>query len=362
MSVEIISDKLTKLAINTEYYSERVTIRDWVNFAENPIRPDILILDLDLSNRTNENGRIPPFFSNIQEIRDCFNRLKSNIIPLLESGRIVIAISSKRTGLLDLSNVDSQSWLDSLQVVQLVQNESARGIEIESASDSINGYFDFVDYSDIGVRIENEVVGNPEILARNEVNGEPFAVALDEYLDPNGIPRQMNGKLVILPQPTQFNIGFEPLIDSLVRVGESYFDSDNSGEMDQSGGELLLHREIFDEELIARCSSQFNHGQYQDAIQNAFIVVEERIRKMGDYSYDMNGVDLATNAFNPDSGELSFGEIESEKRGIMHLYRSGFMAFRNPSSHRFLDDLDRIQAYHILAYANMLLQLLEENQ
>jgi uncharacterized protein (TIGR02391 family) len=361
MDVEIVSDKILKIAQQGDFNSDSIAVRNWLEFSESAVSPDILILDLDLSEHTNDNGVVPTFLSNIQELRECFRGLRENIIPFLESGRVVIALTADRTGLMDFSNVDSLSWLDRLQSINLVQNENKNGVETVSDLEPVMRYFDCVELYDIGIRVEDGIVTDADILARNPVNREPVAIAADEYLDPNGIPRQMKGKVVLLPQPTDLNVGISEFVFSLVNIGNSYLETGETESIDSEQGQLRLPSEIFDEELIARCSQQFNQENYQSAVQNAFIALEERIREQGGFSYDINGVELVTEAFKPDGGPLSFGEINSEQQGIMQQYRSAFMAFRNPSSHRFLEDLDKVQTYHLLCYANMLIQMIKEN-
>lgn len=89
-------------------------------------------------------------------------------------------------------------------------------------------------------------------------------------------------------------------------------------------------------------------------------MLEEQIRDEGGYSQDITGTDLATEAFNI-GGPLSFGETDEEKKGVMHTYRGAFKCLRNPSAHRFLDDLSEDEAYSILSFANLLLMWLEDN-
>lgn len=117
---------------------------------------------------------------------------------------------------------------------------------------------------------------------------------------------------------------------------------------------------LFDEEIISRCSKHFNQGEYQTAIYKAFLVLEERIREEGGFPPELVSTELATRAFHYDDGPLSFGETDAEQEGIMNLYRSGFQSFRNPSNHRFLEDLDVQRTYQILTLVNLLLTLIEE--
>ena len=119
--------------------------------------------------------------------------------------------------------------------------------------------------------------------------------------------------------------------------------------------------ELFDDELISQCLEQYNLGNFQSAIQNAFIVLEERIRKQGDLPQDKVGRELAQMAFEPDSGPLRFGATGAERAGAKNLYVGAIMTYRNPSSHRFKSDLDRKQSYNILCLVNLLLMSISDD-
>lgn len=121
----------------------------------------------------------------------------------------------------------------------------------------------------------------------------------------------------------------------------------------------LLQR--LDRRLQNRSLKHIEDDDCQEAVHNAFIVLEEAVRKKGDFGPDEYGTDLMTEAFKPEGGVLSFGETGSEKEGLMHLYRGGVQTFKNPGSHRFMDDLDRRQALNILFFVNELLTLLEKS-
>lgn len=129
------------------------------------------------------------------------------------------------------------------------------------------------------------------------------------------------------------------------------------GELDMD-----LPNDFFDEELANRCFHHFDRGDYQDAIQNAFIVLEERIRSTAGISQDIVGNELCQQAFDPDGGPLATGETGGERAGVRDLFRGMFLAFRNASHHRFLDEehLDGERAYSLLCTINMLLKMTEE--
>lgn len=126
--------------------------------------------------------------------------------------------------------------------------------------------------------------------------------------------------------------------------------------------ELTLPEEGFDDRLYSRCASDYEQERYQSAIQTAFLILEERVREKGGYSHDEYGADLVTQAFSPDSGELSFGYNKGEKQGSMFLYRGAVQLIRNPVNHRTFDNIDRQQAHDILCFVNLLLTYIDGNE
>lgn len=123
--------------------------------------------------------------------------------------------------------------------------------------------------------------------------------------------------------------------------------------------DVELPESILDDELRLRVVEHFENEQYQSAVQQAFITLEERVRDKGNFSYEESGTSLMTQAFHYDNGHLAIGETEAERRGVMLLYKSAFQSFRNPSSHRFLEDMSAKRAHHIISFVDLLLEFME---
>lgn len=123
-----------------------------------------------------------------------------------------------------------------------------------------------------------------------------------------------------------------------------------------------------DEELQDRCVPKFNRGEYADAAKTAGQILDERISESVDEVNADYGTALMQDAFNPDSGPLAMGEDSSEKRGVMFLYTGAIQGFRNPLSHRtpdsqrdrYLDQLGKREAHHIICYIDLLLSLVDQ--
>lgn len=102
MQVEIISDKFLEFTqqsnFEENYHQEDVTIRSWKGFHDTSITPNVLVVDLDLSNHTNDYGNIP-LFGNVGEMGENFQRLTGIIARFIESGGVFIALISRKTTL-----------------------------------------------------------------------------------------------------------------------------------------------------------------------------------------------------------------------------------------------------------------------
>lgn len=119
----------------------------------------------------------------------------------------------------------------------------------------------------------------------------------------------------------------------------------------------VLH--LRDSNLRTDAVPEYINGHFQSSVRTAFRVLEERIRMTGGFDQDLTATNLAQEAFSPDQGTLSFAEVDAERRGWMYLYAGGFLALRNPPSHRDDQAIDQHRAMQILNYVDMLLNVLE---
>lgn len=122
----------------------------------------------------------------------------------------------------------------------------------------------------------------------------------------------------------------------------------------------LLPSESLHPILARKVKPIFLRGDYDTAIFQAFKVVEVQVRKTGGYANSDIGVSLMRKAFHPQSGSLTNTESEeAEKQAMSDLFAGAIGLFKNPVSHRFIDNISPEGAADLIRFANSLLKMLE---
>lgn len=112
---------------------------------------------------------------------------------------------------------------------------------------------------------------------------------------------------------------------------------------------------------IARhCRSIFEVGRYDDAVFNAFKALEDQIRTRTGAGPAEVGVTLVSTALNPKAPKLQFSTVPAEQEGAHHLYRGAIALLKNPHSHRFVGIDDPVRAFEAIAFASLLLRMLDD--
>ncbi len=124
---------------------------------------------------------------------------------------------------------------------------------------------------------------------------------------------------------------------------------------------ISLQELLSRESLLSKVRDDFYSGEYESAVMNAFKMVEEAVRaKSGQAT--AYGSDLVKAAFLPTNAILKHPDAQSqaEVESLFSLFRGAFGWFRNPASHRTVGYADARQAAHILAFANLLLDMIDQ--
>ena len=118
---------------------------------------------------------------------------------------------------------------------------------------------------------------------------------------------------------------------------------------------------ILDDELRDRCVDLLlRPGKADTVVRDACVVLEDRLRKVAGLPKGVLGVDLVDQALGQKTGVLVFSEMPAEQQGVHQLYRGVIGFFKNPPSHRLIEDYNLTRARQIVGLVDLLLSLLRE--
>ena len=111
--------------------------------------------------------------------------------------------------------------------------------------------------------------------------------------------------------------------------------------------------------LEERARRQFVLGEFEAAALIATREVEIAVRERTGFDDTLVGTDLMNKAFGH-AGPLADPDVpRAERDGLQSLYRGAVAVFKNPASHRSLNDEDPIEAAEIVLFADLLLRILD---
>ncbi len=116
---------------------------------------------------------------------------------------------------------------------------------------------------------------------------------------------------------------------------------------------------VFHEKLRAAAYDAFVGGNYQQAVSDAFLIVEDYVRNKSRLSG--NGASLMRAAFDADRGPLrSSAADKNERDSLAHLFAGAYGFLRNPAHHRLLPMNDPAPTVEQLMLANFLLREVDQ--
>ena len=122
----------------------------------------------------------------------------------------------------------------------------------------------------------------------------------------------------------------------------------------------ILPKDLLHPAIAKKALAAFRRGDYDEALREAFITVEVRVREAGRYPQEEIGIDLMRSAFNAKSGKLTDMSLhEREREGYAHIFAGAIGAFKNPHSHRTPVVTDPLTAIDQLLFASHLLRIVD---
>ena len=176
---------------------------------------------------TNDSGVVPVLNGDSGKLRETFDELRTFVPQFLETGGTVITLLSSRVRVAGWNSYTNYDWLDDLQSTDIISHKPRQRHRVAEDVPGIEEYFNFVDWTQFGVLLSEQVVTNPKILAVNSLDHETIAVSVNEYADPNGVRRQTPGSLTLLPRPTHPTRDLFGLLDALNKIGDIRFETES---------------------------------------------------------------------------------------------------------------------------------------
>lgn len=113
-----------------------------------------------------------------------------------------------------------------------------------------------------------------------------------------------------------------------------------------------------DQELILRCGPLVHISAFDEAVRQAFVLLEERMRKILNKER-LTGMQMVQYAFSNDGPFTKmFADSPAERDGFEHLLSGAFKLYRNPSAHTIVG-YDRAEARAIINLVDLLLKRLD---
>jgi uncharacterized protein (TIGR02391 family) len=123
-----------------------------------------------------------------------------------------------------------------------------------------------------------------------------------------------------------------------------------------------LFNSIKDPELKRRCLDLLSSsGSFDRVINQATLVLEDRIRTKSGNTDQLTGVQLVNTVLKPDISKtvLKISDDAGEHEGVGHICRGIMLTFRNPTHHHVTDTYSREDALKVCAFIDNLLKLID---
>jgi uncharacterized protein (TIGR02391 family) len=123
---------------------------------------------------------------------------------------------------------------------------------------------------------------------------------------------------------------------------------------------------VQDQELLERCGDILAaRSKFDRAVNQATLVLEDRIRNKAKPSSRLVGENLVNYAFNEEISKtrLQVSSKESDdQRGLTQILRGVVPAFRNKTHHHLVDTMSREEALRICGFIDVLLRLVDSSE
>lgn len=236
MNTVIISDQFYNCKHRSSFqegYDGTAEICRWANVPDIDVdQIDVLVVDLALGekyvdsltetfNQFRERARLTGNNPEVTDIREQFEFLEHHVTRFLESGSVIIGLLATEK---ETKSVSSHDWIYRIHAAKQIEHEKQREeFKTLPSSEAIDQYFHHVQAYTTGIRLNEQTITNPELLAAHRLDKELVGVSFNEYRDRDGNHHQASGRIVLLPQPANIPDNLTSIVTSLENIGEYYW-------------------------------------------------------------------------------------------------------------------------------------------
>ncbi|MHC4159418.1 MAG: TIGR02391 family protein [Planctomycetota bacterium] len=119
-----------------------------------------------------------------------------------------------------------------------------------------------------------------------------------------------------------------------------------------------------DQELLSRCGDTLlAHSNFDRPINQATLILEDRIRRKAEPSKRLVGDNLVGYAFRPELSQtvLRISKNADEQRGFTSILKGVVPAFRNPTHHHITNTFTQQEALQVCSFIDVLLRVVNKS-
>lgn len=219
MDVSLISNSFSViLERNPDFLGalpNNLTVRNWKSLTEQPIDEEIVILDL-------EDPELGTSIGRADSLTQVLDPLSSEIPSFLKAGGVIITLVGESINAVSQNRFE---WITELGIGEFSPRINPNSLKLLNWFQALTDYFEYVPEAYVGVRLNEEVITDPQIIAKHPIDNETLAVALYQFTDLENEQFESTGALVILPYPNLNESNIIPIASLLQDIG-SYYHND----------------------------------------------------------------------------------------------------------------------------------------
>jgi hypothetical protein len=120
---------------------------------------------------------------------------------------------------------------------------------------------------------------------------------------------------------------------------------------------------LTDPEIKARCADTLRgRGKFDRAVSQATLILEDRLRSLGDVEEPLVGEALAAKVLHPKKARLRISDRSDVQQGMYFICAGLSSVLRNPTHHHLTDKFSREEALSVSGFVDTVLRMLAQGK